>query len=208
MKTTPVCNLKNLATMALAVTFGVAAGYAQDNAAKMKPSGSEVVTPFNFQANAPTWKSSGPEVVTAFNLQTNTTTCEEKLTGQSSLGDFTYDGLRADSNNFTITDACPNGNLPVTSGAGIFRFSDGSLMSVNITGGAICIDANELGHLTETYQVTGGTGRFGNATGELSHSATLNVVLFDALGNPLLLTHTGQFDGAVAGVTGAEDRQQ
>jgi hypothetical protein len=191
MKTTLVCNLKNLATMALILTFGVAAGYAQDDAVKMK--------------------SSGPEVVTAFNLQTNTTTCEEKLTGDGSLGHFTYDGMRADSNNFTITDACPNGNLPVTSGAGIFRFSDGSLMSVNITGGAICIDANQLGHLTEMYQVTGGTGRFSNATGELSHSATLNVVLFDALGNPLLLTHTGQFDGAIARVAegqGAEDQQQ
>jgi hypothetical protein len=185
MKTTLAANLKVLATTALVLTFGVAAGYAQDNEVRMK--------------------SSGPELVTAVNQGTNTTTCEEKLAGDGSLGHFTYRGLRADSNSFTITNACPNGNLAVTTGAGIFRFDDGSLMSVNITGGSICIDANELGHLTETYQVTGGTGRFQNATGELSHTATLNVILFDASSNPLLLTHTGWFSGTVVGAAGERD---
>jgi hypothetical protein len=185
MKTAVVWNVKNFATMALMLTFSAVAGYAQHNPVKMN--------------------SSGPEVVTAFNVQANTTTCDEKLTGDGSLGEFTYSGLRADWNNVTITNACPNGNLAVASGAGIFRFRDGSLMSVNITGGSICIDANQLGHLTETYQVTGGTGRFSNATGELSHTATLNVVLLDASGNPLLLTHTGWFDGTIVGV--AEEEQ-
>jgi hypothetical protein len=179
--------MKRMVTVVLMLLFGLAAGYAQNNPVKMK--------------------SSGPELVTALNVQGNTTTCEEKLTGDGSLGQFTYRGLRADSNNFTITDACPNGNLPVAGGAGIFRFQDGSLMSVNITGGAICIDANQLGHLTETYQVTGGTGRFQKATGELSHTATLNVVLFDASGNPLLLTHTGGFDGTIIGVAAGEGGQ-
>jgi hypothetical protein len=185
MKTTLAANLRILATAALVLTFGVAAGNAQDNEVRMK--------------------SSGPELVTAVNQGTNTTTCEEKLEGDGSLGHFTYRGLRADSNNFTITNACPNGNLAVTTGAGIFRFSDGSLMSVNITGGSICIDANYFGHLTETYQVTGGTGRFQNATGELSHTATLNVILSDASNNPLLLTHTGWFNGTVVGAGGEWD---
>jgi hypothetical protein len=191
MKTKAVWNMKNFAIMALMLMFSVAAGYAQHNPVKMT--------------------SSGPEVVTAFDVQANTTTCDEKLAGDGSLGEFTYSGLRADWNNVSITNACPNGNLGVASGAGIFRFRDGSLMSVNITGGAICIDANQLGHLTETYQVTGGTGRFSNATGQLSHTATLNVVLLDASGNPLLLTHTGQFDGTILGVTeepGGDDPQQ
>ncbi|MDE3136216.1 MAG: hypothetical protein KGL59_06560 [Acidobacteriota bacterium] len=159
------------------------------------------------QQHDPTMQSSGPEFVTAYNVQENTTTCEEKLAGEGSLGQFTYRGLRVDSNDFTVTDACPNGNLQVAGGAGIFRFSDGSLMSVNVTGGSICIDANELGHLTETYQVTGGTGRFQNATGALSHTATLNVVLSDLSGNPVLLTHTGEFNGTVIGAA-AQGQQQ
>lgn len=179
--------MNRMIAVVMMLLFGVAAGYAQNNPVTMQ--------------------SSGPELVTAFNVQGSTTTCEEKLTGNGSLGEFSYRGLRADSNDFTITDACPNGNLAVTGGAGIFRFSDGSLMSVNITGGSICIDANQLGHLTETYQVTGGTGRFQNATGQLSHTATLNVVLFDASGNPLLLTHTGKFDGTLIGVAGDQGAQ-
>ena len=173
--------MKRMVTVVMMVLFSVAAGYSQNNPVKMQ--------------------SSGPELVTAYNVQVNTTTCEEKLAGNGSLGQFTYRGLRADSNNFTVTDACPNGYLQVTGGEGIFHFSDGNLMSVNITGGSICIDANQLGHLTETYQVSSGTGRFRKATGELSHTATLNVVLSDASGNPLLLTHTGQFDGTIIGVT-------
>ena len=183
--------MKRMLTIVLMLLFGVAAGYAQDSSVKMQ--------------------SSGPELVTAFNVQVNTTTCEEKLAGSGSLGHFTYRGLRVDSNNFTVTDACPNGYLQVTGGEGIFRFSDGSLMSVNITGGSICIDANQLGHLTETYQVSSGTGRFQKATGDLSHTATLNVVLSDASGNPLLLTHAGEFDGTIIGVAasqGAQSQQQ
>ncbi len=176
--------MKRLVTVILMFLFSVAAGYAQDSSVKMQ--------------------SSGPEMVTAYNVQVNTTTCEEKLAGNGSLGQFTYRELRVDSNNFTVTDACPNGHLQVTGGEGIFRFSDGSLMSVNITGGSICIDANQFGHLTETYQVSSGTGRFQKATGELSHTATLNVVLSDASGNPLLLTHTGTFDGTIIGVAGSK----
>lgn len=172
--------MRHMLTVVLMLLFGVGAGYAQKNPVKMQ--------------------SFGPELVTAFNVQGNTTTCEEKLTGSGSLGQFTYRGLRADSNNFTITDACPNGLDPVMGGTGMFRFSDGSLMSVSITGGSICVDAHQVGHLTETYEVTSGTGRFQHAAGELSHTATLNAVLSDASGYPLLLTHTGTFDGTIIGV--------
>lgn len=158
----------------------------------------------NTQDNTVTMKSSGPEIVTAFNVSGDPDTCEEKLTGNGSLGQFTYDGMRADHFAGT-TNACPNGYLPVDGGEGIFRFSDGSLLPVQITGGSICIDANFLGHLTETYQVTatGGTGRFKNASGELSQTGTLNVVLLDTSGNPLLLTHTGKFDGTMSGEAGS-----
>ena len=182
--------MKGMVIVALVLLFGVVA-YAQDNqdnTVKTKYSGSELTTAFLLQ---------GPDTVIAG---------EEKLGGNGSLGQFTYRALRGDDvTTLTITDACPNGNIPVTEGEGIFRFSDGSLMTVQITGGSICVDANQIGHLTETYQVTGGTGRFKSATGELSLEGTLNVVLNDASGNPLLLTNVGKFDGTVRGVAQQKD---
>lgn len=175
--------MKRIISVLFVLLVGVATGYAQDNSVKMKYSGSELTTASLLQ---------GPDTVIAG---------EEKLAGNGSLGQFTYRAMRGDDvTTLTITDACPNGDIPVTEGEGIFRFSDGSLMTVQITGGSICIDANELGHLTETYQVTGGTGRFTSASGELSLKGTLNVVLSDASANPLLLTNVGEFDGTVNGV--------
>jgi hypothetical protein len=170
---------------AVLAVFGAAASHAQQNPVNMKASGSERTVPFN--VNGSTFGG------------------EEALNGGGSLGQFTYLGLRADSNNVTTTDACPDGDIPVIGGAGIFRFSDGSLMSANITGGEICIDANGIGHLIDTYHVTGGTGRFQKATGELRHTATLNVILSDDSGLPLLLTNTGKFSGTITGV--AEDQK-
>jgi hypothetical protein len=179
--------MKRTVTVVLMLLLTAAASYAQQKPVKMKYSGSELTTTYNIAGNM----FSG----------------EEKLTGDGSLGHFTYRALRADGDNFTITDACPEGDFSVLKGAGIFRFSDGSLMTVNITGGAISVDANGLGHLTETYQVTGGTGRFKNATGELSLKGTLNVVLLDVTGQtPLLLTNTGEFGGTITGVADDQGR--
>lgn len=180
--------MKYIATLTLMFLLAIPAVYAQENPVKMTYSGSELTTAFLLQ---------GPDTVIAG---------EEKLAGNGSLGQFTYRALRGDDvTTLTITDACPNGNIPVTEGEGIFRFSDGSLMTVQITGGSICIDANQIGHLTETYQVTGGTGRFKRASGDLSLAGTLNVVLSDASGNPLLLTNIGKFDGTVLGVAQQKD---
>ncbi len=64
-----------------------------------------------------------------------------------------------------------------------------------------------VGHLTETYQITGGTGRFKGASGALTLTALLNPVLFDAVGNPKLLTNTGKFHGTVLGVAIHEEGQ-
>lgn len=161
---------------------------AQEKPVKMKYSGSELTTAFLLQ---------GPDTVIAG---------EEKLAGDGSLGQFTYRALRGDDvTTLTFTSACPNGKFTVTTGAGIFRFSDGSLMTVQITGGSICVDVDQIGHLAETYKVTGGTGRFKSANGKLSLEGSLNVVLSDVSGNPLLLTNTGKFDGTVLGVAQQKD---
>ena len=82
-------------------------------------------------------------------------------------------------------------------GGGVFRFQDGSLLTVQILEGGLCIDlAAMVGHLTETYQITGGTGRFSGASGRLASTATLRPVVAGS-GGVVLLTSTGRFEGAV-----------
>jgi hypothetical protein len=87
-------------------------------------------------------------------------------------------------------------------GAGVFRFQDGSLLTVGVTAGSsICIDLTAgVGHLTTIYQITGGTGRFKGASGTLTLTAMLMPVLYNASNLPALLTNTGEFDGTVVGV--------
>ena len=90
-------------------------------------------------------------------------------------------------------------------GAGVFRFQAGSLLTVRITEGAVCADLTAgVGHLTVTYQITGGTGRFKGASGTLTLTATLTPVLFNASNAPELLTNTGEFAGTVFGVANGE----
>jgi hypothetical protein len=50
------------------------------------------------------------------------------------------------------------------------------------------------------YQITGGTGRFREASGELTMSGRLMVVLRNASNAPALLTNTGRIKGTVSGV--------
>jgi len=64
-----------------------------------------------------------------------------------------------------------------------------------------------VGHLTLTYQITGGTGRFNGASGTLTLTAILVPVLENASGAAVLLTNTGEFEGTVFGVAIGEERQ-
>jgi hypothetical protein len=154
---------------------------------------------------------SGSSLPTAINVQPNTITDEELLAGKGTLGPFTLRKLRTDLLPPQPSDTCSGPtllNVPVVAGAGVFRFQDGSLLTAQITEGAICVDLTTLvGHLTETYQITGGTGRFEGASGNLTLTATLRVVFSDASGNPALLTSTGEFAGTVLGVDKGEEGQ-
>jgi hypothetical protein len=87
-------------------------------------------------------------------------------------------------------------------GGGVFRFEDGSLLTVGVTAGsAICIDlAAGVAHLTTNYQVTGGTGRFKGASGMLTLTVILTPVLFDASNGVVLATDTGEVTGTLSGV--------
>ena len=62
-----------------------------------------------------------------------------------------------------------------------------------------------MGHLVETYQITGGTDRFEGAKGTLTSNVTLKVVLFSSAGAPKLLTMTGNIEGKISGPRKAFD---
>ena len=185
-------NATLIATVALMLNLGVAGIYAQQNV-KMT--------------------SSGTVVGTTINLAPNTNTDDFNLAGKGTLGPFTYRELHADTASPQPSNTCSAGpNFRVVIGAGVFRFQDGSLMTVNITEGALCIDlAASVGHLTVTYQITGGTGRFKSASGTLTLTAALRPVLVTASGHVPLLTDTGKFEGTVSGVANekeGEDEQE
>src|SRR5262249_46398117 len=142
-----------IATAALLLSLGVAGVSAQQSPVTM-----------NF---------SGSNVATTINLQDGTVTDEELLAGGGALGQFTYRELHADtaSPSTQPPSTCAASTqlyFPTVTGAGVFRFQDGSLLTVTMTEGAVCVDLTAgVGHLSETYQITGGTGRFKLASGTL-----------------------------------------
>ena len=186
--------MKYIATVTLILSFGVAAASAQDKPVKMKYSGSNVAT--------------------TINLQDGTVTDEELFAGKGTLGQFTYRELHADtaSPSSQPPSSCSDSTqlyFPTVTGAGVFRFQDGSLLTVTMTDGSVCVDlAAGVGHLSETYQITGGTRRFKNASGTLTLTGTLTPVLFDGAGNPALLTNTGEFEGTISGVATEEEEPE
>jgi hypothetical protein len=146
---------------------------------------------------------SGSMVPTAIDVQPDTITDEELVAGNGTLGRFTFRKLRTDETTPQSFGSCGDGfgpSLRVTAGGGVFRFEDGSLLTVMVTDGDLCIDFDHVvGHLTEAYQITGGTGRFEGASGTLQSTADVKPVLF-SVSNPnaaVLLTLTGELKGTV-----------
>jgi hypothetical protein len=144
---------------------------------------------------------SGSMVPTSIEVQPDTITDEELLAGNGALGPFTFRKLRTDETSPESFGICGSGfgpSIRVVAGGGVFRFEDGSLLTVTVSEGVLCVDFDHsVGHLTETYQITGGTGRLTGATGTLQSTGTLNAVLFSASDAAVLLTNTGQLKGTV-----------
>jgi hypothetical protein len=190
MKTRTV--IRTLVLVALMLNLGVAGAYAQHKPVKMTFSGSLVAT--------------------TINLQDGTITDEENVAGDGTLGPFTYRELHADLTAPQPSSTCPLPLIfvPTVRGGGVFRFEDGSLLTVNVAdgGGGICIDfAKGVARLTLTYEITGGTKRLKGASGTLTVTTTVMPVLFSASGAAELLTITGKFEGTVLGVA-IEDRDE
>jgi len=136
----------------------------------------------------------------AVNLQQpGTVTVEENFEGNGALGPFTSRIISAETTSPQQPPSTCSGPANIyfirVAGAGVLRFQDGSLLMVNVTQGADCIDLEKLpgiGHCTLTLQITRGTGRFKDASGDILTLTETNVpVLADALNNPVFFASTG-----------------
>jgi hypothetical protein len=158
---------------------------------------------------------SGTEGPSAIDLQfPNTRTAEFNFAGHGTLGRFTFRNVEADEALPQQSSACPANQVYVQTmagaGAGVFRFQDESLLTVKLTEGFDCIDFAVLeAHCTRVFQITGGTGRFKDASGKLTLTET-TVPVADALNNPnipVFFVATGGFTGTISGVAEEEERQ-
>jgi len=184
--------MKHIATMALMLNLGVAGVYAHEKSVKMTYSGTEAKSAIDLQFP-------------------DTKTGEFNFAGNGTLGSFTFRNVEADGAFPQQSSACPANQVyfPTMAGAGVFRFQDGSLLKVKLTEGHDCIDFVALeAHCTRTFEITGGTRRFKDASsGILTLTETVVPVLFDAAGNPAFFAATGEFRGTVSGVAGEEENQ-
>jgi hypothetical protein len=158
---------------------------------------------------------SGTSAPSTINLQQpNTSNDGDNFAGEGTLGLFTLTNVRAISNSPGTSNTCSGTNLlflPELAGAGVFRFRDGSLLEVNLTQGGDCINLTTgVAHCALTFQITGGTGRFKNASGVLTMKETVETVAADALGNPIFFAASGGFTGTISGVAREEipDREK
>jgi len=182
--------MKHIATMSLTLTLGVASVYAQQLPVNMRFSGSSRPSPIDLQ-------------------QPNSVNFEENVTGDGSLGPFTYHDLRAASFPPQTSSTCSGPLLPPVFGGGMIRFQDGSLLTFSIkpNQGGDCIDlVQKVARCTLTLEITGGTGRFQNASGVLTYTETSLGVpgLSDAMGHAFLTTDTGEITGAISVSVGQE----
>ena len=194
--------MRHLTTVAtLLLNLGIASLYAQQPAEEHSRDGRVRM------------RFSGSTLASALAIAPNTLNHESQVAGNSTLGPFTYRGLWADDPGSQTSGNCGSGfgpNFRVVAGGGVFRFEDGSLLTVLLTEGTLCVDisdpAHPVGRQFETYQITGGTGRFKNAAAScsvtpedctLQLTAMRGVVLRDSSGAVKFLTFTGEFQGSV-----------
>jgi hypothetical protein len=133
----------------------------------------------------------------------NTTSGENNFAGKGTLGSYTFREIEAEAGP-QASSTCSGPNLlytTIVSGAGVFRFADGSLLNVTLTAGDDCIDLSaQQAHCTRAFKIISGTGRFKDANGILSFTETIGPVLADATGNPVFFASTGEFTGTISGV--------
>lgn len=182
--------MKHITTLVLILNLGAAAVYAGQKPVRMTFSGTSENSATNLQ-------------------QPDTSNDADHFAGNGTLGSFSLRNIRAIANTPSSSPSCSGSNklfFAETAGGGVFRFADGSLLYLHLTHGGDCIDlvANEA-HCTLTFQITGGTGRFKEASGVLRMTETVITVLSDDLKNPVFFAATGGFSGAISGVGEVRD---
>ena len=179
--------------VALMLNLGVAGVYAQSGhpinvRVKMTFSGNGAPSPINLN-------------------QPDTSTSEENVAGDGTLGPFTFRNVSALAKTPQPSSTCAGLFFSRVAGAGVFRFQDGSLLTVNLTQGSDCIDLVQMvAHCTLTFQISGGTGRFEGASGVLTWTEAARPVLADAFNTPVFFIETGQLTGTVSGMAEEEER--
>ncbi len=177
--------MNHTTTVALMLSLGVASIYAQQRPVKMTFSGTAAPSTVNLQ-------------------QPGTRNSEDNSAGYGTLGPFTFRNVRAIRASPEPSSTCSGPNklfFSSVDGAGVFRFLDGSLLKVHLTEGSDCIDFEaQEARCTMAFKITGGTGRFKNASGNISLTETTVPVLADASHKPVFFAATGEFTGTVSGV--------
>ena len=183
--------MKRTATVALMLNLGVAGVYAQQQSVSMTFSGTAAASTLNL-------------------LQPDTNNSEDNSAGDGTLGPFTFRNVRAIRASPQQSSTCAGPTqiyFSSAAGAGVFRFQDGSLLKVNLMEAGDCIDfAAGQARCTMTFQITGGTGRFKDASGTLTLTETVLPVLADATNNPVFFAATGEFAGTISGVAAEGER--
>ena len=140
--------------------------------------------------------------------QSNANTGEENLAGNGTLGTFSFRLIKASATAPQPSSTCNGLYFPNTAGGGLFRFQDGSLLYVSLTGGGDCIDfVHMMATCTLTFKINGGTGRFKTASGVLTLTETSVPVLADTSQTPVFFSETGGLTGTISGISGGEDSQ-
>jgi len=175
--------MKYLATAALMLNFGVAGIYAQPGSVDMTVSGTA--------ANS------------VVQLTPGTPASEYNLAGDGNLGPFTFRVVNSNAATPDFPSTCTGAtkiHFAAVAGAGVLRSQDGSLLTVNLTGGGDCIDF-AAGHAicTRIFQITGGTGRFKNVSGAVTLTMTVTPILGPP-DNPVFFTVTGEVKGTASKV--------
>lgn len=149
----------------------------------------------------PVWFiESGTAMNSQLNLQPGTSTTNVTSAGHSSLGAYSFHLVQAGGAVPMPSASCGGAllNFPAVTGAGVYRFQDGSLLTVKIKEAAICVDlVAGNAKVTSTYQITGGTGIFKGASGTITGTALSSPVLFDSTMSPVFFAVDGESTGTI-----------
>jgi hypothetical protein len=176
--------MKHITTMALMLNLAIASVYAQPS----NPTLSGTATP------------------STVDLGTGTPTSEYNLAGNGMLGQFTLRVVSASAATPEQSSSCSGLYVTVLAGQGVFRYQDGSLLMVDLTGGSDCIDlAAGKALCIRIFQVTGGTGRFRQASG---NNITLTMTVVPAVpGKFVFFAVTADMTGTISRMATEEDSQ-